>query len=300
MSRDNRQLMLFFAKIIGDYHRVVSIFLAEKRYGEAISVLSDAPFEKVATFIYEVAPILIEADPESTIQLFLAKSQLSLGLLLPTLLRYTSALDNQYRLSSPSQQRLDVDYAGNVKNFAIFYLEELLKGLGLTSIDSPETDFRIDPALRNYEIWKYSSPDPILLPTLGWLLAKYDNSIKEVKVCRFMQELVAMQQAQALEEVVPLDIEGLLRQCRIFHRRRSAVYVLLLLHQPLLAAEEALLIDVRLAKNIAMNEQDPDITRAIWLKVAQSIITTTSNMKSVADLIEESQSILSIEVRWLL
>jgi hypothetical protein len=300
VNRDNRYLMLFFAKIVGDYHRVVSILLTEQRFSEAISVLNDAPFEKVNTFIYDVAPVLMEADPESSVDLFLSKPQLSPSQLLPALLRYTAALDAQYRLPEPPTQRLDVDYAGNVKNFTLVYFEELLKRHGLALDEYLEDSYIIDIAERNYDMWRCSNPDPIILPTIAWLLAKYDDSENEEKICRFVQELYAMHRAQALQDVVSLDTEFVLRQCRLFRRQRSAIYALLLLDQPIIAAEEALNVDPGLAKAIAVHETDPDVTRSIWLKIAQHVIGAVVDMKEAVDLIDESQNVLTIEVLYLL
>ncbi len=297
ISRDNRQLMLFFAKIIGDYHRVVSILLTEKRYGEVISVLNDAPFEKVSTFIHEVAPVLMEADPESAVDLFLSKPQLSPSLLLPALLRYTSSLDAQKRTGGHVDRHLDVDFAGNTKNFALFYFEELLKRMGLPLDDPFEDDYIIDPADRNYDTWRCSNPDPIIISTTAWLLAKYDGSEMESKVCRFVQELCALQKAHALSEIsIIVDAEFILRQCRQFLRKKSCVHALLLLQLPVAAAEEALALDLGLAKAIAVNESDPETTRKIWLTIAQSVISTATNMKVAVDLIEESQNVLTIDV----
>lgn len=97
ISRNNRALLLFYAQIVGDYHRVVSVFMTERRHNEAIAVLTDAPLEKVTSLIYKTAPVLIEFEPEATIQMLVAKPQLATSSLIPALLRYTSALDKQKR-----------------------------------------------------------------------------------------------------------------------------------------------------------------------------------------------------------
>lgn len=294
VSRDNRSLLLFFAKITGDYHRVVTILLTEKRFSEAVSVINDAPFEKVSTFIYEVAPVLMEADPESAVELFLSKPQLSPSLLMPALLRYTTALDAQRRLPKQPEHRLDVDYAGNTKNFAIAFFEELLRRHGLV-FDGESDGYIVDPNERNYDQWRCGSPDPIILSTATWLLAKYDSS-SEAKICRFVQELHGLHSALALADVVAFDAEFVLRQCRLFRRKRSAVYALLLLDQPVQAAEEALALDSGLAKAIASHERDPEVMRSIWLKIAQAVIGGADDMNQAVDLIEESRNVLTIEV----
>lgn len=72
--------------------------------------------------IYKVSPIVIVFEPESTINMLLSKPKLRTANILPALLRYCSALDNQYK-SGNHDLPLDVDFDGNKVNFAIKYLQ---------------------------------------------------------------------------------------------------------------------------------------------------------------------------------
>ncbi len=47
ISRDNRAMLLFFAQIVGDYQKVVGLLLTDRKYGDALRVLTSAPLEKV-------------------------------------------------------------------------------------------------------------------------------------------------------------------------------------------------------------------------------------------------------------
>lgn len=295
ISRDHRSLLLFFSRLTGDYHRVVTMLLTDRKYSEAISVLHDAPYEKISTFVYEVASVLMVKDPEGCVELLLGKPQLLPSLLLPALLAYTEALDNVGRGGDGTGDHLTTNYQGEARNFAIVYLEEMVKRLGIP-LDEPVSEdlFFVEPLERSYDTWRFSSPDPVLLPTLLCLLCKYDSE-DESRVVRLMQELCAMHKAQALQEVVALDVDFVLRRCRQYGRRRSVVYAYMLMSQPVVAAEEALLLDAQLAKAIAIFETDHAVCHAIWLAIARHTVATVVDMKYSIDLIEESQHLLSIE-----
>lgn len=87
-SRNHTALLLFYAQIVGDYHRVVSMYMSSERYTDAIVVLTDAPIEKVLQLIYKTAPVLIQKEPDATINMLLSKPQLTLAGILPALLSY--------------------------------------------------------------------------------------------------------------------------------------------------------------------------------------------------------------------
>eukprot|EP01031_Cornospumella_fuschlensis_P035060 gene35060-42461_t len=295
ISRDHRQLLLFFSRLTGDYHRVVTMLLTDRKYSEAINVLHDAPYEKISTFVYEVASVLMVKDPEGCVELLLGKPQLQPSLLLPALLAYTEALDHAKKTGDSGSEHLTTNYQGEPRNFAIVYLEEMVKRLGIP-LDEPVSEdlFFVEPLERSYDTWRFSSPDPVLLPTLLCLLCKYDTD-NESKVVRLMQELCAMHKAQALQEVVTLDVDFVLRRCRQYGRRRGVMYAYILMGQPVVAAEEALVLDAQLAKAIAIFETDNVICHAIWLAIARHTVATVVDMKHSIDLIEESQHLLSIE-----
>ena len=118
--------------------------MAQKRYSEVINVLAQAPLEKVLQLIYKTAPVLIEWEPEATVNMLLSKPQLSLKGIMPALLRYSGALDRQRYRRQLRRERghreeeddeegevpLDRDFEGNPVNFAVKYLRELLRGHG--------------------------------------------------------------------------------------------------------------------------------------------------------------------------
>jgi hypothetical protein len=71
----HRTLILFFSQIIGNYDIVINQYISEKRIVDAISILSDAPHDKVEGLIYKTAPILVGIEPELTVSMLLSKTR---------------------------------------------------------------------------------------------------------------------------------------------------------------------------------------------------------------------------------
>ena len=86
-SRGLKPLVVFYSQLIGDYDKVIYFYLNDRRYSDAISLLTDAPFELVEGLIYQAIPTLIEIEPESTIAMMTSKPKLTLSGVLPALLR---------------------------------------------------------------------------------------------------------------------------------------------------------------------------------------------------------------------
>lgn len=89
MSRgpEFRPILLFYCQIVGDYERVLSQYISEGKYADAIAVLQNSPIEKVEGLIYKKAPVLMEHHPEMAVALFLSKQYLRVTNLLPALYR---------------------------------------------------------------------------------------------------------------------------------------------------------------------------------------------------------------------
>jgi hypothetical protein len=82
-----RPILLFYCQIVGDYDRVLSQYISEGKYSDAIAVLQNSPIEKVEGLIYKKAPVLMEHHPEMAVELFLSKKYLRITHLLPALYR---------------------------------------------------------------------------------------------------------------------------------------------------------------------------------------------------------------------
>jgi len=319
--------MLFYAQIVGDYHRVVSMFMSQERYNDAIVVLTDAPIEKVLQLIYKTAPVLIQKEPDATVNMLLSKPQLSLSGILPALLSYCSALDLQIAhrarvsatpkvtASSPTRTHsksahtspragnfsdavpLDRDFEGNEINFAILYLKQTLSRQGFKFGAEPAGVYIVP------DEFAYGSPEAACFHTLVWMLAKYDALENEGEEEELVALLSVMQESRAHDTVLAaldVDYEYILRQCRHYKRRRAAVRALLLLDCPIEAVDEALALDLHDAKQLVVQLQqlgaDADLLKQLWMEIAKVVIDREANMAVPIALIKESEGILSIDV----
>lgn len=272
--RNNNQLLIFFAKIMGDYHRVISMLLNERKYNEAIEVISGAPFEKISLFIYKISPILIRNSPERFFQMAVNRPQISIQGLLPSLVHYASSIID-------SQE----------DNHVILYLQEVVERYGFSFHQDSYLDINID-------IWLNSIIDSVTIHIFIWFLAKYDNS--EIKLSYFLQQLYRLQLNNALHEIVEIDKSFILRQCRIYDKKRSAIFSLLLLQNDIQAVKEALIIDLNLAKEIATSQQNAELRHHLWMEVAKYTSNSDNNLKNVISLISESQNSIDIEVQLII
>jgi hypothetical protein len=267
---------------MGDYHRVVSMLITGGKFSEAINVMNDAPTEKVEFFLYKFAPILMENEPEKTIQMLLRKSHLSFSNLLPAVLHYTMKFDQTPKSSPPSE------------NFAVKFLEFLIGKCGL----SMETeDLNSEHSGINLELWMASTIEANLINTFVFLLAKYDSSKLEEKIFLFLNRLWKLRELEVLDEIVTVDAEYILRTCRLFQRQRSCVRALQLLRCPMQAIKEALKIDLKLAKSIAASEKNVETQRLLWLEVAGFIVANDPEIKKAISVVSDSDGIVQIEVR---
>ena len=268
-----RPLLLFYSQIFGDYDKVVSHYINENMIAEAISVLKNAPIEKVEELIYKKAPILIGKNPELTVDLFLSKDYLAPTRLLPAIFRYSELLDRQYKASREPAHRhirskellspltpptiigneyensLDQDSDGNGVNFAIYYLETYL-------VNVKERE-------RSGDGFCYIEPS--VQHALIWLLAKYDDD-KESGLLKLIIPLVDTDSLygdietethteDCLLDRDSIDISYVLRECKRENRTRSCVYLYVLMNNMEKAVTSALEIDLELAKNIASRYQ---------------------------------------------
>lgn len=328
-SRNNQSLLLFYAQIVGDYHRVVSMFMAQQRFSDAIAVLTDAPIERVLQLIYKSAPVLIQREPDATINMLLSKHQLSLSGILPALLSYCTALDLQIsqrldvsrmsvasnsspgrgshsssrhkdrKISTDDEVPLDRDFEGNEINFAIIYLKQTLARQGFKfGAELPAAYANTDDG------YAYGTPEAACFHTIVWLLAKYAALEHEQEEEELVALLTCMQESRAQDPLLnslDIDYEYILRQCRLYKRRRAAVRALLLLDCPTEAVNEALVLDVQEAKELVLQLQllgaDTELLRQLWMEIAKVVIEREADMAVPIALIKESDGALTIDVR---
>lgn len=270
-------MAVFYSQIVGDYDKVVSFYLQDQRYTDIIKIFQDAPFEKIEATIYKICPILIEYEPESTIEMLSEKPKIQMKQILPSLLRYATLLDKEieWKKSDPSYETsMDKDFQGRQVNFAIKYLWDKVHG------DGDDEGHRI--------------VDCSTIQTLVWFLAKYfyDDS----KLDDYM-EMLLLQVDNGDESISNLDREFILRICKRFNRSRSVVTAYLMLGMEVEAVLEALKIDLDLAKFVASKCLNLKHKKDAWMQITAYLIQKDKDAKRALNLLNDSEGIVSIEVR---
>jgi hypothetical protein len=277
VSRNNRAMLLFFVKIMGDYYRATCILVSEKKFLEAIAVLADAPIEKISSFLYKITPILVSVEPEKTFHMLTSKLQSSISPCLPTILHYAA--------HSPAH---DPD-----ASFAIKFIEEVLARSGIFLDFVEEVDDEAIKSNIDLEVVDMSQIEQALINTYTALLVK-SNSM-EIKLVNFLKVLEYLRVVGILQ-VVSLDTNFILRQCRQYSRKKASIYALLLGGDRVQAVRETLFSDILFAKQIAVKSETPEERRTLWLEIAAFVVTHEDDMKKAISLIRDSKNSLTIEV----
>lgn len=267
---------------MGDYERVIGFHLSEGNYTSIIATLSDAPFDKVESIIYKVSPVLLEFESESTIDLWLQKSELKLSQLLPSIMRYCEVLDKcrdrraRKEVVDPKYSYIDRNYNDEEIHYGIRFLQERLKTVGM--------DENPSEMVAGYHC-------------LAWLLARYDSEEEEQLVLFWKYLLDGLTHG-----VFPwsLDYEYLLREVKRNGRVRSVVYIYQLMGLHDEAVRFALSFDVDLAKMVASNVPDEGFRRQLWLSIARHIIDVEKDTHQAVSLLNSCRNCLKIEVSWSL
>lgn len=229
---------------------------------------------------------------------------------LPTLLiiltlsscRYSDVLDRQYAaietnpnvIHHPNFIPLDEDSDNHKKNFAIYYLEEVLHRNALLSSTSSLAYNYLDPSIQH---------------TLLLFLAKYDDPNEE-NLLKFLKPLIELEGSNG-EGVSPpildkatLNYQYLLRICQRYDRRQSCIYLYVLMNLYEKAVQLALKIDISFAKMIASHALDYHVSKKLWIAIIDYIIgqsnTNQHYVEDVLDVLRESNGLIRIEVSTVL
>lgn len=318
-SRNHRTLLLFFAQIIGDYDKVVGHFVTENKFSDVIQLLNDAPLERIEHLIYKTAPILVEFAPEITMNLLLNKTPiLQFKCIMPCILRYTELLDkllkkqSDIKASSPMRggygdddggfsigSNINTDFEGHTVNFAVVFVESFIGRM--------ESEGCLNESSLVYH-------------TYIWLLMKYD-SVGEERLMNLIRPWVENAAASAaatgsssgsvyaeyaalLHQHNGIELSYVIRLCKRYNRRRSMVYVYVLLNMPQRSVKIAMDVDLRLAKEIAGLPMSALVQKKLWMLIAFHVMNSSgadgsanSNalaVKNTLSLIAASNGVLTI------
>lgn len=177
---------------------------------------------------------------------------------------------------------LDEDSDNHKKNFAIYYLEEVLK--------------------QNSNESSYYYVDPSIQHSLLLFLAKYDHQNEEnlLRLLKPLLELDGGDGSPMLLDKTTLNYQYILRICQRYERRQSCIYIYVLMNLYEKAVQLALNIDISFAKMIASHALDYHMSKKLWIAIIDHIISESSaNQKYVQDVLDvlrESNGLIRIEV----
>ncbi|CAG8443250.1 6027_t:CDS:10 [Acaulospora colombiana] len=126
-SHGRTEELLYYATLIGDYDKVISHWIQERNYKQALDVLSK---QASVDIFYKFAPVLMENAPYETVDVWMRQTNLNPRNLMPALLKYDHA-------KAPENV---------VQNQAIRYLQYVVQKLK-----------NIDPAIHNFLLTLYAT-----------------------------------------------------------------------------------------------------------------------------------------------
>ena len=92
--------LLFFARRIEDYDRVLTHHIQREDIASAIFILQEVPVERAEALYYKYAPQMLLSSPHETVDAWISARFLSPCKLIPALVRY----DRQYRQKQSEEE----------------------------------------------------------------------------------------------------------------------------------------------------------------------------------------------------
>lgn len=254
-------VMLYYAELIGDHHRVISHHLQRREWTKALEVLAKSNDAKL---YYQHAGTLMEQAPVGTTNALINATRSSSfkmepRKLVPALMRYQQHLNSQsaHESSSAGTSNAAAPAAAPHKaNQALRFLLHCVKNLKNT--------------------------DPVLTKMLISLLAKHQDD--EAMVAFLTEWSKAGLEGR-------LDLHYAYRACQAAGNKQASIILLSLMGQYAEAVERALAIhDLDLAKINADKVQDDDqVRKSLWLKIAKFVLDNSGDVKAAMALISDTQ-----------
>lgn len=136
--------LLFFARLIEDYDRVLTHHIQREDIASAIFILQEVPVEKAEPLYYKFAPQMLLAAPHETVDAWMAAPFLAPCKLIPALVRYDQQR-GELAKSGAALGEVAAQARTQPQNEAIRYLEYQVKEIQNT-----------DPAIHNYLLSLYA------------------------------------------------------------------------------------------------------------------------------------------------
>jgi vacuolar protein sorting-associated protein 18 len=292
-SHGRLDMMLFFAELIEDYERMMTLYVQEENYIGAVELLKkhstkyldrhQRPPEKIESLFYKFSPVLMEHAPRETVQAWKGMRRfLVASKLIPSLVRYS-----QHRQEMSQQKTRKEELQRRILKKAAQVYESTEAGV---PGDDEEDGFTED---QDYAV-EYLE------------FCVTENRNKEAAIHNFLVSLYAQRQDKGRKIIDFLDNQGpkpcfdldyALRVCLQANQHLACVRIYSMMGLPDEAVTLALRSgDVELAKRHAdMPVDDEDMRKKLWFRIAKQVITQHGDIKEAIEVMKESDDLLKIE-----
>ncbi len=240
--------LLLYAEATGDYERVVAHHIAQgPNYAAALNVLQKAPFDKAEPLVYRYSAVLVDADPEGTIKMWMEKPELKPTKLIPALVRYS-----KHRRHSGKPSAVGPDWAVTYLEHCIDthkVQEPAIHNHLLALYAEQEKDREMEMEIQRKERGEEGGPSPYSLeglessPLLKFLSRPPNQRCFDVKYALRVFSQLGLQAAC----VKIYSSMGLFEE----------------------AVELALKVDPALARADASMPSSPEVRKRLWLQIAR-------------------------------
>ena len=292
-----------FADLIEDYERMMTLYVQEENYNDAVSLLHREsqryvenhrrPPEKIESLFYKFSPVLMEHAPSKTVNAWKGmRRYLVASKLIPSLVRY-------------SQRRQEIQQRQNRKDEIARRINQLsftgkradessggeggggLEDDGTKNVSSDEDSAAVDYAVEYLEF------------------CVFENRNREAAIHNFLVSLYARRNDNGEKLLEFLDGQGIrtyfdldyaLRVCIQNGQNLACVRIYSMMNLPDQAVSLALKCgDIELAKQHADVPDDDEMKKKLWLRIAKQVITQQADIKKAIGVIRESNDLLKIE-----
>ena len=306
-SHGRMDMLLYFADLIEDYERMMTLYVQEENYNGAVSLLyresqryvenHRRPPEKIESLFYKFSPILMEHAASTTVNAWKGmRRYLVASKLIPSLVRYSQRRQeiqqrqtrkdeiarriNQLSSSSSGKKNSEKDISGEDED------DDDLNNSNGNNGDDDEKN--VDYAVEYLEF------------------CVFENRNKEAAIHNFLVSLYAQRNDNG-EKILQFldgsggnrpyfDLDYALRVCIQNGQHLACVRIYSMMNLPDQAVSLALKCgDIELAKQHADVPDEDEMKKKLWLRIAKQVITQQADIKKAIGIIQESNDLLKIE-----
>ncbi len=243
--------LLLYAEAAGDYERVVAHHIAQgPNYAAALNVLQKAPFDKAEPLVYRYSAVLVDADPEGTIKMWIEKPELKPTKLIPALVRYS-----KHRRHSGKQP------SAVGRDWAVTYLEHCI-----------DTHKAQEPAIHNHLLALYAEQEKdreLEMENQRKGRGEEGGGVPTPSSLEVLESSPLLKFLSRPPNQRCFDVKYALRVCSQLGLQAACVKIYSSMGLFEEAVELALKVDPALARADASMPSNPEVRKRLWLQIAR-------------------------------